>query len=271
MSDMWNSVAPAWEVHAAFVDQHLADATQTLLDAAGISEGADVLEVAAGPGGAGLAAAARVGATGSVLLSDDAPNMVAAAERRSADLANVRTATFDQSAIEAPDDSFDAVISRHGLMFAEDTVAAVEEAVRVLRPDGRYAAMTWGPRADNPWLGLIFDAVSAQFGVPFPPQSIRGPFELDDGEALADALREGGLSDVHVEPIETPMRADSLDDWWARVPKFAGPLAMALAGMEPEVRDEIERRAREAGERAARAEGDGLVFDGCVLVASGRA
>lgn len=268
---MWNSVAPAWEANASFVDEHLAAATEALLDAAGISQGADVLEVACGPGGAGLAAAARVGPTGSVLLSDDAPDMVAAATRRAGELAYVRTAMFDESSIDADDDSFDAVISRHGLMFAEDTAGAVREAGRVLRPGGRFAAMTWGPRAENPWLGLILDAVSDQFGVPFPPVTIRGPFQLDDADALARDLRDGGLHDVRVERIETPMHAESLDEWWDRVPKFAGPLAMALAGMEVELRDAIERRAREAGEHAARPDGDGIAFDGCVLIASGHA
>lgn len=268
---MWNSVAPAWEANASFVDDHLAAATELLLDAAEISEGADVLELASGPGGAGLAAAARVGPAGSVLLSDDAPDMVAAAARRSAELAYVRTALFDESAIDAPEDSFDAVISRHGLMFAEDTAAAVRDAVRVLRPGGRFAAMTWGPRAENPWLGVLLDAVGDELGVPFPPATIRGPFALDDADALARDLREGGLRDVRVDRVAAPMRVATLDEWWERVPKFAGPMAMALAAMQPETRAAIERRARESGARAATPHGDAITFEGCVLIAAGRA
>jgi ubiquinone/menaquinone biosynthesis C-methylase UbiE len=58
---MWNSVAPGWEESAQFVDGHLALATESLLDAANIGEGDSVLDLAAGPGGAGLAAAERVG------------------------------------------------------------------------------------------------------------------------------------------------------------------------------------------------------------------
>ena len=64
MSEMWNSVAPGWEANAEFVDEHLAAATDALLDAAGITEGDAVLELAAGPGGAGLRAAQRVGPQG---------------------------------------------------------------------------------------------------------------------------------------------------------------------------------------------------------------
>lgn len=204
------------------------------------------------------------------MLSDDAPEMVAAAARRARDRPQVTTAVFDQGAIDAEDDSFDAVISRHGLMFSEDTAATVREAVRVLRPGGGYAAMTWGPRAENPWLGLVLDAVGAQFGVPFPPPTIRGPFALEDANVLAAALREGGLTEVEVRRVETPMHANSVEAWWARVPKFAGPVAMALAGMEPELRDAIGQRAMDGAAAAARHGSNGIVLDGVVLVASGR-
>lgn len=267
---MWNNVALAWEANAGFVDGHLAAATQTLLKAAGIRDGSAVLEVASGPGGAGLAAAEIVGPKGSVLLSDDAPEMVAAAARRTHDRPNVAAAIFDQSAIDAEDDSFDAVISRHGLMFAEDTAATVREAVRVLRPGGGYGAMTWGPRTDNPWLGLLFDAVGDEFGVPFPPPTIRGPFALEDARELATALEQGGLTGVLVERVDTPMHAGSVEEWWDRVPKFAGPVAMALAAMEPEIRDAVAQRAMDSAAVAARRGSDGIVLDGAVLIASGR-
>jgi SAM-dependent methyltransferase len=266
---MWDSVAPGWEESAQFVDGHLAHATEALLDAANIGEGDAVLDLAAGPGGAGLAAVERVGSNGSVVLSDAATEMVAVATRRASARPQVSTAVFDQSEIEAEDGHFNAVIVRHGLMFAEDPVGAVREAARVLRPGGWYAAMTWGPRDLNPWLGLVLDAVGEQFGVPFPPPNIRGPFSLDDPELLRSALEDGGLTDIQVKPIETPMHADSLEAWWERVPKLAGPLAIALAGMEPDVREEIEQRALSAGASAARRDRDGIVFAGSVLIGSG--
>ena len=267
---MWDSVAIAWERNADFVDEHMAGATAALLDAAQVGEGDAVLDLATGPGGAGLAAAERVGSGGRVVLADVAPEMVAAAGRRAAGRGNVETLVSDQGAIDAPGASFDAVISRHGLMFADDKPAAVAEAVRVLRPGGRYAAMTWDRRERNPWLGLVLDAVGAQFGVPFPPPGIPGPFELDDPARLTEVLEGGGLEDVSVTAVATPMTAASLEAWWERVPELAGPLALALAGMEPEVRDAIRQRALDAGESAARSTGEGIEMDGSVLVASGR-
>ncbi|MGI8864619.1 MAG: class I SAM-dependent methyltransferase [Solirubrobacteraceae bacterium] len=269
MSEMWDSVAPGWEANAAYLDEALALATEALLDAAGIGEGDRVLDLAAGPGGAGLAAAQRVGTSGSVVLSDVAAEMVAVAARRASANAQVSTAVFDQSAIGFADGDFDAVINRHGLMFVEDPVETVAEAVRVLRSGGRYATMTWDRRELNPWLGLVLDAVSDQFGVPFPPPSVRGPFSLEDADVLSTVLRDGGLQDVTVTAISTPMHATSLDEWWGRVPKLAGPLAIALAGMEADVRDAIGERAMKSGGQAAVRDEDGIVFAGSVLIGSG--
>jgi hypothetical protein len=65
------------------------------------------------------------------------------------------------------------------------------------------------------------------------------------------------------------MRAASLEEWWERVPKLAGPLAIALAGMEAEVRDAIGQRAMQSGPKAAAGDEGGVVFDGSVLIGSG--
>lgn len=269
MADMWEGVAPAWERNAEHVDRHLTEPTQALLDAAGISAGSAVLEVAAGPGGAGLAAAARAGTGGSVVLTDAAPGMVAAARRRATGLTQVSARVSDQLTLDAADGTFDAVVSRHGLMFVEPPADAVREAARVLRPGGRYAAMVWAERQANPWLGLVLDAVGEQFGVPFPPPGIAGPFSLGDEAVLTRSLRDGGLDEITVERLPAPMRLDSLETWWGLVPELAGPLASALAGMEPEVRDAIRDRALAGAGQHARRTADGVELDGAVLIGAG--
>lgn len=270
MSDMWNAFADAWERNADYVDRFMADATVVLLDAADVRDGQAVLDLAAGPGGAGIAAAARVGTSGRVVLSDGAPGMVAAAARRAGSLAQVSTLICDQLTIDAADESFDAVICRHGLMFAETPVDVVREVARVLRPGGRYATMTWDARSANPWLGLILDAVGEQFGGVFPPPGVSGPFALDDPQQLTGVLADGGLEEVGVQRVATPMHAATLDEWWDRVPQLAGPLGAALAAMEADARDAIRERSIASARAVARPVADGVELDGAVLIGAGR-
>jgi hypothetical protein len=130
--------------------------------------------------------------------------------------------------------------------------------------------MTWDRRDRNPWLGLALDAVGEQFGVPFPPPTVRGPFTLEDSDVLASVLRDGGLQKGSVEAVATPVRAASLAQWWERVPNLAGPLAMALSGMEPDVRNAIAERALRAGGEAAVHTDDGIELVGSALIASGQ-
>ncbi len=68
----------------------------------------------------------------------------------------------------------------------------------------------------------------------------------------------GGLEDVQVLTLATPMRRASLEAWWDLVPQLAGPLALAMAGMEDEVRDAIRARSLEYGAAVARSGDDGI-------------
>ena len=74
---IWSAAAPAWGKHADYIDARGAVVVTAMLDAAGLRSGMRVLELACGPGGAGLAAAEVVGPSGEVVLSDIAPEMTA--------------------------------------------------------------------------------------------------------------------------------------------------------------------------------------------------
>ena len=144
---MWASVAGSWGEHADYVDARGAPMTQKILELSAPQPGERVLELACGPGGLGLAAAAIVGPTGHVVLSDVVPEMtsIAAARAAALGLGNVTTRELDLDRIEQPDASYDVVLCREGLMFALDPAHAVGEIARVLRPGGRVAIAVWGP------------------------------------------------------------------------------------------------------------------------------
>jgi SAM-dependent methyltransferase len=267
----WNMAAAGWGEHAGFIDGREAVVASRMLDLAAVRAGDRVLELACGPGGVGLAAAERVGPDGEVVLSDVAPGMIEIADARARDLrlGNVSVRVLDLERIDEPDDAYDVVLCREGLQLVPDPAQAAGEMRRVLRPGGRTVLAVWGRRADNPWLGVLLDAASTQFGAPMPPPGLPGPFSLDEPERLAAVLAGAGLVDVEVEELATPLSADSFEDWWSVVPSLAGPLAQVLAAQPEEARQAIQASARRA--LTAYTTPDGLEIPGLSLVAVARA
>ena len=268
---MWAAVAPSWGEHAEFVDARGALVAQELLNRSRPGPGERVLELACGPGGVGLAAARLVGPGGEVVVSDVAPEMTQIAARRAAalGLGNVSARSLDLEDIAEPDDAYDVVLCREGLMFATDPARAASEIRRVLRPGGRVAVAVWDARERNPWLGIVFDAVSAQTGKAVPPPGVPGPFSLGDSDLLAGLFAGAGFSSVAISELPTPLRAGSFDEWWARTSALAGPLAEVLASLPEPAMLALRTRLREA--IAPYATTAGIDVPGVTLIASAHA
>ena len=267
---MWASVAASWGEHADYADARGAAITATMLKLSAPRPGDRVLELACGAGGAGIAAARLVGPAGEVVLSDVVAEMtaIAAARAAAAGLGNVRTLTLDLDRLAQPDQAYDVALCREGLMFALDPARAAGEIRRVLRPGGRVALAVWGARDRNPWLGIVFDAVSAQLGAPVPPPGVPGPFSLDDPGRLARLLADAGLADVVVTEVPAPLRSASFDTWWTRTSALAGPLAQRLAALPQDARRALRARLTEAVRPYQTPAG--LDFPGVSLLAAGR-
>jgi SAM-dependent methyltransferase len=267
---MWAAVAPAWAEHAAYADARGAEVGERMLQLTAPRPGERVLELACGPGGLGLAAAARVAPEGEVVLSDVAAEMtaIAAARADALGLRNVSTSELDLESIEEPDGAYDVVLCREGLMFATDPARAAQEIARVLRPGGRVAVAVWGPRERNPWLGIVFDAVAAQLGRPVPPPGVPGPFSMSDADRLEALLSDAGLAEAVVSELTVPLRAATFAEWWTRTSALAGPLATILASLPKPAVQALTPRVREA--TSAYRTPAGLEFPGVSLVAAAR-
>jgi len=267
---MWAGVAGGWREYAKDVDARGSAVTERMLELSSLRPNDRVLELACGPGSVGLAAAQRVGPAGEVVVSDVAAEMTAIARdrARALGLANVTGRVLDLESIDEPDDTYDVVLCREGLMFATDPARGAREIARVLRIGGRAALAVWGPRERNPWLGVVFDAVSAELGRPVPPPGTPGPFSLADAARLAALLSDAGLSHVEVSEISVPLRAATFDEWWDRTCALAGPLTQILASLPAGSAERLRSRARESAQSYQTR--NGLDFPGVTLLASGR-
>jgi ubiquinone/menaquinone biosynthesis C-methylase UbiE len=267
---MWANVAASWDAHADEIDERATPVTEQMLELAELEAGQRVLELASGPGGAGLLAAPRVGASGEVLISDIVPAMVDSARRRAAarGYTNVNTAVLDLENIAQGDASVDVVLCREGLMFALDPARGAREMHRVLRPNGRAVVAVWASPQENPWLGVLLKAIRDITGIVLPPPGMPGPFALSDRPGLEGLFSGAGFSDLILRPVAVPLLATSFEAWWSRMLSVAGPVVGVVNGLDESTRKQLMDRLRLALSRYET--GGGLRVPGLALVLRGR-
>lgn len=215
--DRWSGAAPFWEKHLETIRQMFAPVTQALVEDAQIAGGHTVLDVATGPGEPALGIAAVVGPEGKVVGVDPIPEMVAAA-RRSAIQGAFRNTQFDVAHADNlpfPPDSFDAVVSRFGVMFVPSPVDAVREMLRVLKPGRNLAFAVWHLSESNPFFYTLSQVIERYVdSAPLEPDA-PDAFRFAASGKLRKVLDEAGAvsSDERLLrfAIETPM---SVEDFW---------------------------------------------------------
>jgi len=189
-----------WNATAGEYDRSLGTATtafsESLLDAAGVQKGIQVLDVATGPGYVAAAAAAR-GAE--AIGIDFAPKMVIEARRLHP---QVTFREGDAEALPFPGESFDAVVIGFGMLHFSRPELALAEVRRVLRPSGRLAFTVWGsPHGTAAALGILLRAVETHgaMDVGLPP----GPplFRFTDHRETRQALLDAGFVGPHLRDL----------------------------------------------------------------------
>lgn len=167
----WENTAEAWNRWGPLLARWLGPATEAMLDMAAVRPGARVLDVAAGAGEQTLVAARRVGVHGHVLATDISPAILrhAKAAAGQAGLANVDTLELDGERHDLlPGASFDAAISRVGLIYFPDQQRALAGIRHALKPGGRFAAVVYSTADRNPFFALPVGIIRRRAQLPLP-------------------------------------------------------------------------------------------------------
>jgi SAM-dependent methyltransferase len=268
----WNTVAHGWCKWSEVIDAATSGVSTRLVELAGVSAGSRVLDVAAGYGEPSLTAARVAGEDGRVVATDISAEMLAYGRERAeaAGLANIEFVEADASSLDFEPNSFDAALSRWGIIFEPDGEAAVALVRTFLEPGGRMAISSWGPPDRVPMLGIPMRTVMERLDVPPPPPGTPGPVSRPTPEAIGGLLEGGGFSDVEVEEVEVTMELESPEEFTRYVREIAPPLTAMMADRPQEVQDETWDAVIEA--TRAEAGGDGpVVLKNLALLASGRA
>jgi SAM-dependent methyltransferase len=211
-----------------------------MFDLAEVRTGCRVLEVAAGTGDQTVTAAERVGPTGYVLATDISASMlkVAAAAAREAGLTKVETRVMDAENIDLDADSFDAVICQLALFLFSNPANVLREMRRVVRPEGKVAALVFSTAEKNPYQGITL-GVARRFGSASLPL-----FSLGETGVLERAFGEGGLRDTTVRAISTSRHFSSAAEIIQGLKESAilgGPIEQLPDATREEAWAEIER------------------------------
>lgn len=250
--ETWQTVARGWERQSAIFTEASLPLIERLVDLVGLRGDETVLELAAGPGETGLAAAQRLTAGGRLISTDFAPEMVEVARRRGVALGleNVEYRTLDAMAIDLEDVSVDAVLCRFGVMLTPDPAVALGEIHRVLAPGGRMAIAVWAEPSRNRWVSTT-GVVARELGLsPAAEPDAPGPFRLADKGRLRALVETAGFEIDTLEEVTVSWHADSVEEWWATCMDTSPSLAaLAADGARDDlarVRTAAEERLRDA-------------------------
>ncbi len=191
----------AWRHWHPKIVHQLEEMTTALLDAAQLSPGMRVLDLASGTGDPALAVATAVGPDGLVTATDLSPGMLATAEANAhaAGLTNLTFQVADAEDLPFSDAQFDVVLSRIGSMYFVDIQRALAEVRRVLKPGGRVAFSAWGPLEQSPYAATMLTPFLTRVDVSPPPPGTPQPMRFAQPGSLATELESAGFAGVSEE------------------------------------------------------------------------
>lgn len=268
----WDAAAVGWKEWSAFNDSADRHISERLVELADVRSGSRVLDVAAGYGEPALTAARKAGPEGRVVATDISAEMLAFGRERAvaAGLGNVEFVKSDASGLDFPHASFDAAVSRWGIIFEPDAEAAAGRIRGFLKPGARIAISSWGEPDQVPFLSIPMRTTMQRLNVPPPPIGTPGPLSRPTPAALGALLEGGGFSNVAVERNEVTFAFDSPEHFTAYVRAIAAPIRAMIEQYAGEAQEE----AWNAITKSAADAGGGwkpLSFSNVVLLASATA
>jgi SAM-dependent methyltransferase len=244
----WNAVAAGWYAQREELWKVSRPVSEWMVRRLDPQPGDTVLELAAGLADTGLMAARLVGETGRVIITDFAPEMVAAARWRAEEL-GVQNAEFRRLEAERMDletDRVDGVLCRWAYMLMIDPAAAFAETRRVLRPGGRLAFSVWAARERNPALSLAGN-VLVELGYMSPPDpEAPGAFAMADLARIRELVVGAGFAEPEIEEISLRWRFANQDAYWRYLTQTSASVSPVLRAVPPKTQEKVRERLHEA-------------------------
>jgi len=238
---LWNDVSgKAWVEMQPILDGVLAPFERLVVDAGYPGEGGKVLDIGCGAGATTLAMARRVGNDGRCLGLDISRPLVALATERARleEVANTSFEVGDAQAYAFESGCFDTVISRFGVMFFDDPVAAFMNIRQAARRGGKLAFVAWRSPVENDFMTTAARAAAPFLPpAPLPDPEAPGQFAFADGARVKRILEASGWSSIKIEQADVPCQIAEGD--LMRYATRLGPVGAALRQVDQVTAEKI--------------------------------
>jgi SAM-dependent methyltransferase len=266
----WTGSAPFWEKHREIIRRMFAPITEALAEDAQIGNQNVVLDLATGPGEPALSLAARVGPEGKIFGIDPVPEMVAGA-RRAAERLGIKNVQFDVAFADRlpyPNDTFDAAISRFGVMFFPSPVDAIREMLRALKPGGKLALAVWHFAERNPFHHSLARVIDRHVESPPLAPDALDAFRFASPGKLRGILNEAGVTAASERLLRFMIQAPvSVEEFLTLRLEMSEKLREKIATLSRDQVTEVKRQALDSlGEFSTE---DGMSFPAEVLMVKG--
>lgn len=245
----WDGVAAGWQKWWKPIERGAKKVNRRLIELAMIKSGSRVLDVATGIGEPAVTAANQLGNDGYVLAIDISPKMLAIAKQRAISLGLQDVIEFkegDIETIELPSSTFDAVLSRWGLMLLPDLKAGLSNIYRSLKEGGHFASAVWASPNQDSLAATTMSIVMKETNTKPPPPGTPGIFSLSDENSLKNSFITSGFKDVSTERINVSFEFDSPGDYTAFTSETSGSVQKMLTDQPIERKKQILRAITDA-------------------------
>ena len=268
----WDSAATGWRKWSELIDGAASGVSERLVEMAGVEPGDRVLDVAAGYGEPTLTAARAAGPEGSVVATDISAEMIAFGRERAvaAGLDNIEFVESDAASLSFSEGSFDAALSRWGIIFEPDGETAAAHVRGFLEPGAGMAISSWGQPDRVPFLAIPMRTAMQRLDASPPPPGTPGPLSRPTPEALGGLLDVAGFSDVDVEEAEVTFEWQSPEEFTTFIREIAPPINAIIDPYPPDVQEETWAAITDAVRQEAADDG-AVRLTNLVLLAAGRA
>ncbi|MGH2964958.1 MAG: class I SAM-dependent methyltransferase [Solirubrobacterales bacterium] len=268
----WAKAATGWRKWSELIERAARGVSERLVELAGVERGDRVLDVAAGYGEPTLTAAMAAGPEGEVVATDISAEMIAFGRERAgaAGLGNIEFVESDAASLEFSEGSFDAALSRWGIIFEPDAETAAAHVRGFLEPGARMAVSSWGQPDRVPFMAIPMRTAMAHLQVPPPPPGTPGALSRPTPEALGGLLDVAGFLDVDVEEAQVTFEWQSPEEFTTYIREVSSSIRAIIDPHPSDVQEETWAAITHAiGQEAAN---DGSVrLTNLVLLAAGRA